>query len=65
MSTTTSSDWLKEYDLFYNSQSSNKEYHSCITSLVNLVDQHVINMGGKLLSLVTMLDLGKVSDVLN
>ena len=57
--------WFNKYNLLFSSQSSYRKHHSCITAMVNLVDQLIANMDDKLISSLLMIDLSKAFDTIN
>ena len=59
------SSWFNKYNLLFSSQSSYRKHHSCITAMVNLVDQLIANMDDKLISSLLMIDLSKAFDTIN
>ena len=59
------SSWFNKFNLLFSSQSSYRKHHSCITAMVNLVDQLIANMDDKLISSLLMIDLSKAFDTIN
>ena len=59
------SSWFNKYNLLFSSQSSYMKHHSCISAMVNLVDQLIANMDDKLISSLLMIDLSKAFDTIN